>query len=1238
MKRPTLKSIVGFLKNPWFLIILGLIAIAIIIWYIGPLISFGNSRPFSSGSGRFLGIGLIGATVGLYQLRRYVQMAKNNKRMLNELAGEARGAKAGSQKQPPSDAEKTVVAEGGAVKAESSGTSKEEVEKLDERFDEAIKILRKAKLGKRKGRWQFMYQLPWYVFIGPPGSGKTTALVNSGLSFPLAKRFGKGKIQGVGGTRNCDWWFTDEAVLLDTAGRYTTQDSDQEVDQAAWKGFLDLLKKHRKRRPINGVLVAISIADLIQQSEDEINAQAEAIKERIQELHDHFEIRFPIYVLFTKMDLLAGFMDFYNDLGVEERNQVWGITFPMDEGGESSGVVERFSTEFDALEKRVNARLIDRLQEERDRQRRDLIYTFPQQFSSVKVVANKFLEHIFRPDRFNVRPLLRGVYFSSGTQEGTPIDRLIGAMSATFGMDRRIPLTAYSGKGRSFFLTRLFKDVVFAESDLAGTNLRWERWRNWLQRGAFASLTIITMLLVSGFVVSCMNNQRYVTAVEQQRLVVNDKAKELSPEERDLLATLPLLDSARDLPGGHRDRDARVPLTWRLGLYQGDKLGSESENVYQRLLQRAFLPRFILYVEEQVKKAASSPDQLYDTFKVYLMLDDSPNFDAATIRSWSDVNWKRSFNQQLTPEQHEEMMAHMDAMLEQGPWQPNLALDQTLIDQAREKLKEIPLSARVYGRLKLEGARDELPPFSISEAAGPDVHRVFEQKNGEAISASIPGLYTYDGYHQYFFPKRGAVVEQLSKETWVIQAETSNLTTATSNLDDEVCRLYLEDYYLYWNNALSNMRIKSFSGPVQAAQILEILSGADSPIDRLFTSVARQVNLDVVSESATEDQSIANRIAAVLSDVSMENKSLPKSCDLTEYSQHFADLTREVKALEGEQSMLQQSLGTINQLYEHMNAIARAAQRGEVPEDLKNRLYDAANQLDIEASRKGQPLNTLLKQLAEDSANAPRGVRERLNIAWNKANVAGHYREKIQGRYPLSKSMIQWSDASKNQNAMIQWSGSNTVANDAGPDSSYVDMDDFGRFFGPDGYVDKFYKKQLSSLVDVSDGVWRWNAIPGTEEEPMSDNILSAFKNAAVIRDSLFQGGGAQPYVRFEMTPLVLDKGLAEFHLELNGQLVSYKAGQTPRTSSFEWPGVQGEDSVRILFSPSRNQVYADKGLWAWFRLLDKARITRMDEPGLFAVTIQIGNNTIGYQVKVSQMRSLFALRELEEFRFPNSF
>jgi type VI secretion system protein ImpL len=131
------------------------------------------------------------------------------------------------------------------------------------------------------------------VIVGAPGSGKTTALVNSGLKFPLEEAGASQSIKGVGGTRNCDWWFTDEAVLLDTAGRYVTQDSEQKVDASAWLGFLELLKRFRPRQPLNGAIVTVSISDLLYQTDAQRERYARDVRSRVQELHERLGLRFP---------------------------------------------------------------------------------------------------------------------------------------------------------------------------------------------------------------------------------------------------------------------------------------------------------------------------------------------------------------------------------------------------------------------------------------------------------------------------------------------------------------------------------------------------------------------------------------------------------------------------------------------------------------------------------------------------------------------------------------------------------------------------------------------------------------------------------------------------------------------------------------------------------------------------------------------------------------------------------
>src|SRR4029434_9033591 len=149
----------------------------------------------------------------------------------------------------------------------------------------------------------------------------------------------------------------------------------------------------------------------------------------------------------------------------DDGQQVWGFTFPLDDGKSPEGPMGGFGEEFDLLQERLYQRLLERVHKEPDIDRRSLIFSFPTQMAAVKQVAQEFLDQIFRPTRYEDRPLLRGVYFTSGTQEGTPIDRLMGVMASTFGLDRK-RLSAFSGAGRSYFLTRLLREVVCHEGAL----------------------------------------------------------------------------------------------------------------------------------------------------------------------------------------------------------------------------------------------------------------------------------------------------------------------------------------------------------------------------------------------------------------------------------------------------------------------------------------------------------------------------------------------------------------------------------------------------------------------------------------------------------------------------------------------------------------------------------------------------------------------------------------------------
>ncbi|MCF5632229.1 type VI secretion system membrane subunit TssM, partial [Pseudomonas syringae] len=694
-----MKVFFGFVIR-WLVPLLGLIALGLIIWFVGPLLEI----LIPEGRRWALIILLFAIWIG-YRVFRIVQARRQAAAVMQSLAAET----------APDPA---------------SVATAEELATLRQRMDEALTLLKKARLGGDQRR--NLYELPWYVIIGPPGSGKTTALVNSGLHFPLAAQLGAGAVRGVGGTRNCDWWFTDQAVLLDTAGRYTTQDSHAQVDKAAWLGFLDLLKTQRARRPIDGAFIAISLSDLLLGSDAERADHAAAIRLRIQELHTRLGVRFPIYLMLTKLDLVPGFMEFFDALSKEERAQVWGMTFALDDGKSAEGPLQDFQKEFSALEQRLNERLVERLQQERDPARRDLIYGFPQQFAALRQTLQSFLDGVFKPNAFEERALLRGVYFTSGTQEGSPIDRLIGSMAQSMNLDRQ-QLARQTGTGRSYFIERLFTAVAFAEQGLMGVDPKVERRRKWIARAVLAATVALMLLVGTLWLISYNANQHYIEQVDQKVAPLGQTVQNLSPAQRDVLAVLPLLNAVRHL--------ASEPPDWAqgLGLYQGDMLEAESSSVYRKLLIAVFAPRLVTRLEEQLHSGGSS-DFLYEGLKAYLMLADTEHYDPDFIKAWIALDWDSSLPRDLPPEQRLALGEHLQELVERHP--PKARLDQRLIDDLRRQLQQLPVAQRVYDRVKRQKLPDGVPDFRLSEAGGRDAALVFSRKSGKPLTEPLSGLFT----------------------------------------------------------------------------------------------------------------------------------------------------------------------------------------------------------------------------------------------------------------------------------------------------------------------------------------------------------------------------------------------------------------------------------------------------------------------------------------------------------------
>ena len=342
-----------------------------------------------------------------------------------------------------------------------------EIAQMQDEMKKGFDVLRNLKDGGRA-----LATLPWYVIVGPPGAGKTTALRQSGLDFPM-QRDGRAATRGVGGTRNCEWWFSNEAVLLDTAGRWAVEQDDREE----WLAFLDTVKKFRSRTPINGVVVAVSIADLVRLREEQIEELAKALRARVDELMVRLQIVVPVYLLFTKADLIGGFVEFFGDLKRSERGQIWGATFPRTLDL-SRGTTPAIEAEFDLLAQTLHARTLVRVRTERARELRPAILRFPLEFRQLRPAVSFFATVLMRQNMYQETPIFRGFYFTSGTQEGRPMDLVLGSMAQAFGLaaPQSGALGPQGGELKSYFLTDVFRKAAFPDQDLAAR-------RKFLRRG-----------------------------------------------------------------------------------------------------------------------------------------------------------------------------------------------------------------------------------------------------------------------------------------------------------------------------------------------------------------------------------------------------------------------------------------------------------------------------------------------------------------------------------------------------------------------------------------------------------------------------------------------------------------------------------------------------------------------------------------------------------------------------------
>ena len=1121
-----------------------------------------------------------------------------------------------------------------------------EVAVLRKNLLEAVSTIKTSKLGLTRGA-AALYELPWYMIIGNPAAGKSSAIVHSGLTFPIP---GNKALQGVGGTRNCDWFFTTDGILLDTAGRYSVQDDDRNE----WFGFLDLLRKHRSRAPVNGILIAVSVAELVAGPASASHELAKNLRTRVQELTERLGVHAPVYVVFTKADLIAGFQDFFHGAERAERDRIWGATLRYNRRATPVDVLGFFDSQFEELVDGLKEMSLAGMGANRSSAMRPGVFTFPLEFAAIKTPLRAFLATLFEENTYQFKPVFRGFYFTSALQEGSVQDLSSRRVASRFDLalqEQKGTAPDSAAEQSGFFLLDLFRKVIFADRELVKryTNPSAARWKV----GAFFAATIVLGCAMGSWSWAYMGNRQLVANVQSDL----EKVQKLQAGRIDLQSRLEALDILQDrIEQLDRYADDQ-PLALTFGLYQGETLARKLRDEYFAGVRAVMVEPVTAALESMLTEvnnnaAALDPNaqaptapqvtvtkpgqpyqdasptnvgDAYNALKTYLMLGDKRHAEPGHLndqltrywRGWLEANRGSMPREQMIRSAERLLSFHLDQI--NDPAWPQMTLKLGLLDTTREHLRRVvrgtPARERVYADIKTRAAT-RFPAVTVARIVG-------EQDAGlVAGSHAVSGAFTRAAWEKFVAGAiRDASNKELNTVDWVLKTTARDdltLEGSPEQIQKTLIDLYKADYAREWVKFVQGVAVADLRGFDASVQAMNRLGDPQSsPIAKLLRTIYDETVWDnpgapraamskaergviqwvkeVILRRAPSD---ARTLADTVDPVAMMAQGQAQGAG--PIGREFAGVARLVGAKEKEASLMTGYLDALSRLRTRLNQLKNQGDPGpgakqfmqQTLEGSGSELADALRYVDeqmltgMSDSQKGALRPLLVRPLTQTFAMIVLPSEAEINKTW-QAQVVEPFTRTLATKYPFS-------------------AGSSVEATPG----------EIGQVFGPEGAVARFVNTSMGPLVVRRGDVLAartWADI-GIALVPQA---VASFPGwvAPLSNNGVASGGAAQTV--FQVLPLAAP-GTLEYTIEIDGQQLRYR-NTPPSWTNMVHPGPQGVAGARVsavTFDGRTVELFNQPGQFGLQRLFEAAQRKRKDD-GVHELRWSANNVSVAVDLKI---------------------
>lgn len=1090
------------------------------------------------------------------------------------------------------------------------------------------------------------YRLPWYLVMGSENAGKTSLIQGFGQSWALSDVTRNNRTD-----RNpfgYDWWVADNGLIIDPFGKLFDQGDESgihgEIQHRLWRHFLGWLQHNRPDQPLNGVLLAVDLSHLSVADEQQSQAQAIALRNRLRELMEKTGPQLPVYICFTKMDLLYGFENFASNVSKAELEKPLGFTFELHRGGDNDRWLTQFTERFEQLVQGLMARLPDVLGASHNAEARAAAYSFTRQMAGLKPVLEAYLATLLAADGFSSPALVRGSYFTSVRQEGVPEDAFVAAAAENYRLTGPVQPAQRQRRPVPMFVSQLFSTIIVAEEGLAGRAQR--RFRRHRQ----IAIAAIVALAVGGLVSAGWKH--YFIKNAKAALMVEARMQQFlnSPATANVDHTvfgadlLESLNQLRDATLAFDERKESLPWLRDMGLYQGDQIAPALEGAYRDMLAYQFLPALMFAVSEQMVAAPGSlhppgsaslvdfsdPSQYNSEslkhLRVLRMLYDASGRRKGMVRAYLQDYWQRLYPGQRVRQEH--LLAHLEYSLETvnlaglaQAGEPSarkvLAPFSGRVESAQYELGRVPTLHRVYRDLERTAAKELPPARDIARSSGPAFATVFGVADEVTTSLSamnndnpmlIPTLFTRNSLQTWFLHRAAEVTELALIDAWVLGRRDNIGFSAADQQQLQVGlhNLYSKEYVRHWRGALSRLNIHRFKDLSHGVQILESLDSSYQPLAGMLQHVRKNTAL-TPDLNADLPQAVPSAAKLALTTAQVQ----PSLAMLQNIERQFSDLNRLTVSQGEEPSELEQIMLVVAELHQYLRNIQ------ESPDSGKSALMAARARLGLEgadpiftlqrmAAHQPEPLNRMLGHLASESWRVllDSAVAE-LEREWFR-EVYQPFAQNLAPFYPFR--------AGSERDAALQ---------------------DFAKFFAPDGTLQTFYDQKLKLFVEDHP---QQSAV-GVRVGLLRQEVTAALASADAIRRAYFTPAGSLD-VEFALEPLNLTSNKRRSVINLDGQLVEFNHG--PRQSiPLVWPNTLRDNvQSRITLVPvevNRSpRSLSQQGPWALFRLLNNADLIGVDSTSV-DVSFTVDQGAMRYRLHAASNINPFTQQLLSGFRLPRS-